>query len=218
MTWQLKKNKLDLDLSKASKLEKRLSTSRRFPKHILIQELHISEQSGMKPCSAEIDGERRSISTRSQLVSLEKTLERPYRGSYLLIIGVDDVETRAQTLAGAIFLEAIKQHLANPKVHTHTPFWYTVVGGRYDALRDDSNFIQSLGKFGMLFIANVATNSTPEKLEKVRDLLSTFSHLPRVLVLAGGDPLEFARNQLYIRPNRVIYLSNRKTAVKNIQV
>jgi len=183
----------------------------------------ISDKFGLIPCSAEIDGERKGCSSSTQMGFIENCLSAPYRGNTLTVIGVDDVETRAQTLAAAIFMEAISRHLKNPSTYPHIPLWHAVYGGWYDRLRDASSnkneaYQQMVGKFGMLFLTNVADNSTKEKLEKVRDLLSLYSQLPRVVVFAGGDPLQWCREQLFIRPGRVIYLGNRRSAPKKIKV
>jgi hypothetical protein len=49
----------------------------------------------------------------------------------------------------------------------------------------------------LLTIYNLAANSTAYKLDRVRDLLTQYDHIPRLLVVSGEDPISFMRTRLY---------------------
>lgn len=211
--WEFRKTGLSIDLNKAPEPAKRLAASRSFPSYLLRYHLDLTPKLGLLPCTAELDGEFRSVNVNTQLGFIRKTLEHPYRGNPLTVIGVDDTETRAQVLAATIMLEAINQHFKDPKRYERLPLWYKVYGGYKDKLRDTVDTPQA-PLFGMLILTNIAENSTREKLEKTRDLLHMFSHLPRIVVYAGGSPLQWAKEQLHIRPTRVVYLGNRRQHIE----
>ncbi len=59
----------------------------------------------------------------------------------------------------------------------------------------------------MLVLTNLTPNSTPFKLEKARDLLEKFSDIPRVVVIAGMDPLSFLTTRLHVPVHGIAYFS-----------
>lgn len=201
-------NSVKIDLSLTSDPTKRLATSRRLPSQIMKSNIELTEKHGLIPCIANVEGKKTSIGITDQLKGIKETLANPFKNGYLFVIGVDDVENRALTLAGALFIEAVKQSYEN-RNHLGLPLWHWVQGGHWDRIRDNRNS-ENITNFSLLCLANIAENSTPEKLEKVRDLLWIYSYLPRIVVVAGGDPLSFCVNKLHMRPNRIAYLGSRR--------
>jgi hypothetical protein len=207
--WNKTSKGFEIDLDKAPESRRMMAISRKFPAFKLKKGLSLDNTSFV-PAN---NGQSITVSIDTQIKTLEKVLTKPFDSPYFLAIGVDDVEDRAITLAGSILLSAIDYYFINKDTVDHLPYWHWVTGGHWDRLRDNRNS-ESSTNFSMLFLSNVAKNSTPEKIEKVRDLIQLNSHLPRILIIAGGDPLLFCVNSLYIRPNRVLYLSSRsKTKV-----
>jgi len=54
-------------------------------------------------------------------------------------------------------------------------------------------------------LSGCAENDTNMKTEKVRDLLSMYSHIPRVLVVGGTDPVAYSKTKLHVLPD--LYIS-----------
>jgi len=84
-------------------------------------------------------------------------------------------------------------------------YWHSVYGGYHDPLRDDPDFAKkALENCGLLVIGNIAINSVPVKIEKVRDLLTKYSDIPRIVATGGVDPVVFAKTILHVKPDYFI--------------
>jgi hypothetical protein len=178
-----------------------LMTARGAPRYLMRNRMVISESD---LSSANAEGYK-PIMPRMQLAYLRKSIERPGYGSWLMVIGSAGEDARARIAALAVMQSAMLASLSG----SDRPLWWPVYGGRWDKLRDDEPWRTSLGRVGLLVISNVAENSTPDKIEKVVDLLHMYSNIPRVLIVDGVDPLEFAASRLYRRPSRVVYVRRR---------
>jgi hypothetical protein len=93
------------------------------------------------------------------------------------------------------------------------PRWHTINGSFQDSLRD-GDLIKSPS---FLVISNVTVASTNTKLEKLRDLLRQYAQIPRVITLAGQDPITFANTKLFMGINYCMYLC-KSSAVKDIEL
>lgn len=62
-------------------------------------------------------------------------------------------------------------------------------------------------KLSMMVLSNITSNSSPVKLEKVRDLLDAYSDIPRVVVIAGEDPITFMSRKLFYKTNSIFFHS-----------
>jgi hypothetical protein len=83
-----------------------------------------------------------------------------------------------------------------------------LTGGWHDRLRDGADDQPS-----MLILSNVTVTSTNAKLEKLRDLLEMYAHIPRVVVVTGEDPLSFANTKLFLPVNHVLHLTTAKKVI-----
>jgi hypothetical protein len=75
-------------------------------------------------------------------------------------------------------------------------------GSWHDRLRDGADDQPS-----MLIVSNITVNSTNVKLEKLRDLLEMYSHIPRIVVVTGIDPVTFANTKLMMPVSNVLQLA-----------
>ena len=82
------------------------------------------------------------------------------------------------------------------------PLWHKVYGGYQDTLWDR----HSDEKPSLLIISNVVDGAGNVKIEKTRDLLEMYSHIPRIVVMGGQDPLTFFGTKLYYPINAGLYL------------
>ena len=146
----------------------------------------------------------RSIAVRTQMSALRKVLQAPLgtvggRG-YCLALGSFPTDEMAKWIASEIMYQALVQWREQRR-HRAMPIWHRVNGSYRDSLRDEAVSIPSL-----LVISNVTHESTPMKLEKVRDLLEKFNNVPRIVVCGGNDPATLFSTRLHLRADAVVYL------------
>lgn len=145
----------------------------------------------------------RAIPPSVQKSMFQRTLQSPLKKPYLYLIAGKHDDRLAKYLAFKLFKAAYQQAGYN----SNSPYWHTVIGGYHDKIRDDLNFREN--EFGfpcLLVISNITTNSTNVKLEKVRDICEIYSSIPRILVLAGDDPVAFNSKHLHLPINKLLYL------------
>jgi hypothetical protein len=83
-------------------------------------------------------------------------------------------------------------------------YWHSIYGGLSDNLRDTEN-PPELKDCRLLILSNVDANSIEFKLEKTRDILDKYSHIPRILAVGGVDPVTFSKRSLHVLPNYFVY-------------
>ena len=139
----------------------------------------------------------KGISVKRQSNTLNKVFSRPLRGHPVIGIGSFPSDLRARMLAVNIMDRAIAAQddaKTGRLVHRDYPLWHKVYGGLGDKLRDkgpDDNP-------SMLIISNVDADSTAHKIEKVRDILEQHTHIPRIVVVSGCDPMWFFAVKLHL--------------------
>lgn len=146
-------------------------------------------------------GSKKIISKIKQAQDFKDLWANPYAAPFSLCISSAPSEVMAQMVAMRLFLRAIamtrKRHLEG------LPKWHSVLGGwSDDALRDgpmDYNI-------NFLVLGNVEENSTPTKIEKLRDIVTRYSNVPKVIVTANGSPVDFMHDILKMPVHYAIYL------------
>lgn len=188
-----------------------LAASRGAPRHLLRHKFELTARtlSACRHASLKI------VTPTEQLAAFARTLKEPAKGAYWLAIGSPDGDTTALMCALAAMVRVFDAHAHSPETVAR-PFLHPVFGGRYDKLRDDQHYRDLIGRVGLLVINNLAANSTPDKIEKARDLLVQWQHVPRIVVIAGADPLAFCIDTLYMRPTRVLNLGTSSRVTKQL--
>jgi hypothetical protein len=148
----------------------------------------------------------RTISAQKQLNYLAKTLKDPFASNYVFSISGESNDALPLQIALQIFNTAIDLSQVGKR-----PFWHMVTGGTKDSLRDSSELMQLQmgGTPSLLVISNLASNSTMMKVEKVHDLINMFSSIPRILIIAGENPISYCSRTLHISVNRVLYFATK---------
>lgn len=82
----------------------------------------------------------------------------------------------------------------------HSVEWHSVHGGFNNPLVKEERDSPS-----MIVLTNLSPNSTQVKLDKVRDICEKWDNVPRVLVVAGEDPISFMATRLYLPCNAMAY-------------
>jgi hypothetical protein len=146
----------------------------------------------------------------TQLDNFNATLEKPFGRPYIYVIASQPNDGKAKQVAAYLMEQATKGQLANRFPRStrgrQTPLWHTIYGNWADTLRDGRDEQPS-----MLVLSNITVNSTNTKIEKLRDILEMYNHIPRVVVITGEDPLTFANTKLMMP---VTYTMNIATARK----
>jgi hypothetical protein len=140
----------------------------------------------------------RSITIEDQKECLQKifTLSKPY----LAVLTGKEHDAVASQVA---LLAAIK---AVEKDSSKAFYWHSINSHPSDKVRDE----EELKDVGLLILSNLAANSTTMKLEKFRDILTKYSHLPRIVVAAGMNPMDLCSSLLYVKPSYVAYFARSK--------
>lgn len=90
------------------------------------------------------------------------------------------------------------------------PYWIRMHG----RFLSDSE-LRSAASAPFLIVSNVATNSTPNRLEMVRDLLESTALKPKIVLLAGEDPISFFYRKLYLNLNGVCMFAGKIVMAKS---
>jgi hypothetical protein len=163
-----------------------------------------------KPVSftSNVDGLKpKMFSSKRQLEWFEQFLEDPFvPRTYCLVSAPND--GMAKLLAAFMM-----QHAAiNANSRVALPLWHDLTGGFNNPLINERN-----GKAqgaSLLILNNVGSQSTQPKLEKLRDVLETYTDIPKVVVATGCDPYMFFTKYLYLPIHALSYMTTE--AVKKV--
>lgn len=133
-----------------------------------------------EPSSDRFDGKPFTASMQAQC--LRDFADEPTAPIVYCISGTPD-DARAKYFA------AFLTQLHMQKVQRARPIWTPV----YSNGRQDPDPLEP----SLVAIYNLATNSTPYKLDRTRDLLTRYDYVPRLLIVSGEDPISFMRTKLY---------------------
>ena len=133
------------------------------------------------------------LTVAKQTSALLKIAANPIRANYVLGISSFPSDALAKQLAIQLFYLAVKAWQTKHRPGRVMPVWHRVFGGFNDVLRDKP--IEE--NPSLLVISNVNEASSSYKLEKVRDILEKYSHVPRIVVMSGLDPITFFSTKLY---------------------
>ena len=167
----------------------------------------------LSPIEVQFGHKTKLIRSSAQLSVYEKTLKQISR-PYLYVIGGKTDNEMSKAVALSLMDKYLNKCIKNnEKAKTmdekmRLPIWHTLYSNLYDKLRDSKDWITNLGLPGFLVIETLYENGGSVKLDKTRDLLAMFSDIPRVVLVAGIDPISFCRSTLYCQPNKVMYFED----------
>lgn len=160
-----------------------------------------SEVEGLKP---------QSISKQDQLEMITEILANPFHAPYICCISGKPNDLRAKLLATYIMRIAIEKQIKK-EVSEKTlkylndkslPIYSSVMGWSSNVLLDQKE------KPSLLILGNVPQGMTNHKQERLRDLLETYSGIPRIVVTANHDPLTFFNGSLFMHLNACCFLTS----------
>ena len=163
-------------------------------------------EEAVHPFKPNLDGVKsKTFSQQRQLSMLERLLERPFYGNPVVVINSYPSDLRARIVAINIMAAAVREQLSNRGVRPgrSLPLWHPLFGGYSDTLRDKSLDERP----SMLILSNVNCESTPQKLEKLRDILEMYGDTTRIVVTGGQDPITFFGKRLFYPLSGAIHIS-----------
>lgn len=145
--------------------------------------------------------ERKIIDSELQDRSLQRWLDDP---TLPYVYGVTGSPDDSKALYFAAYLA---QKHAERKGPGSNVLWHTVYGGFKNELLEDFKDVASNYEPTLLVLTGLARDSTQVKIEKARDLMVRFAHIPRIVVAAGEDPISFIGGRLSSPCHGLAYFS-----------
>lgn len=154
------------------------------------------------------------VSTRKQADNLRKILKNPLRHPYTIGISSYPSDSRAKYVAQTIMSAAVDAYQKDRKKFgaKSLPHWHRVYGSLKDPLRDKLTPEDPC----MLIISNVHDESSSIKIEKIRDLLEMYSHIPRIVVYGGRPITDLFAYRLSYSMNAGFYIGPANLIRENI--
>lgn len=81
------------------------------------------------------------------------------------------------------------------------PWWVNLTGGFENPWINGDR-----SRPTMIVLTNLTPQSTNLKLEKARDIIESFPDVPRIVVVAGQDPMSFLSTRLHVPINGLAYM------------
>lgn len=139
------------------------------------------------------------FNAKKQLEWFEDFLDDPFAPrNYCLVSAPNDAMAKA--LAAYMMQHAMQRGGSR----TALPLWHDLTGGFANQLLDGNS--QAIGA-SLLVLNNVGATSTQPKLEKLRDILETYTDIPKIVVATGCDPFAFFTKYLYLPIHALAYMT-----------
>lgn len=139
------------------------------------------------------------VTSRMQENSLQRFIEDP-EAPVIYGVGGNPDDGKAKLFA-AFLVNLHVQHLKGKA----TVEWHTMFNGFDNPLMKIYDPMDGISDPTMLVLTNLGTSVTNLKLDKTRDLLERFSNIPRVVVVAGEDPMSYLTTRLNVPINSIAY-------------
>jgi hypothetical protein len=136
----------------------------------------------------------KSITRETQVKQLQEFLDEPFRPvTYCLVSAPND--GMAKLLAAYMMQHAVIHHRST------LPVWHDLTQSFKNSLIEDDVHAS------LIILNNVGSTSTPAKLEKLRDLLTHYADIPRIVVATGCDPFMFFTQHMFMPMNACAYMT-----------
>jgi hypothetical protein len=145
----------------------------------------------------EVNGDPKKVTVAKQQEFMKEMLD--LSDPYLAVVSGETDDSFSSQIA---LIQCAQMMLLDS---TRKFYWHSLTGAFKDKIRDDEVLQADVYSSHLLIISNIAKNSTNVKLEKLRDICEMYSHIPKIVVLAGVNPMEFCRTQLFIKPTYALY-------------
>lgn len=183
-------------------IRKARASARGVPNYVLYDEFPRNVQALLTRIEVQSENGIKAFNGSKQWDMYETALNSDFKNNAFYIMTADNYDNIIAQMALTLFVAAWEQTTKNP-------YWHVVDGSTKDRIRDDREWRENnVGRPNFLVISGAAVNSTAMKLEKIRDILTLYSGIPRVLLVSGCDPYKYCTEYLYMRPHRMLYIGN----------
>jgi hypothetical protein len=152
----------------------------------------VSKVDGLKP---------KRFTQQDQTKMLEQWLQDPSPGTF----AVNSAPTDAKSMLLAAYM--MQEHYRSGGTVMK---WYDVTGGF------DCPLLDERANISLLVLNNVAPDSSQTKKEKLRDLLTVYADIPKIVVVNGCEPYTFFTVHMRMPIQGLCYMTN--AAVKGIEI
>lgn len=146
-----------------------------------------SDVPGLKP---------KHISRDRQLLMFQEFLANPFIPQTYCVVAAPN-DGMSKLFAAYLMQQAIIKR--EPGVSM--PLWHDLDQSFKNPLLEDS------ARASLLVLSNVGAESTPTKIEKLRDILTHYADIPRIVVATGCDPFFFFTRHLYMPMHSCAYMT-----------
>jgi hypothetical protein len=146
----------------------------------------------------------KSVTPSRQASDLARYMRNILKHTTSMCISSHPTDLKAKWLASYLMRLAIEEYNETRPVRRTLPLWHKVYGSFGDPLRDDSRRQTP----SLLVISNIVIDSTPLKIEKVRDLIELYDNIPKIVVTGGPPPCDLFANKLHLPLGLGIYLGS----------
>ena len=174
--------------------EKKLLSLNGLPGYLFKSEFYILENFCRKYTSTSSKLKPISISKEDTINHYGKLSRNIEYAEHISCISSEPNDLRAKIMAGSLMLDAQRRGLRCK--------WHTIIGGYKDEVIDKPHLLSDID---VLFLSNVPYISTPQKKEKLRDILEMNHKIPRVVVTTGCDPIKLF-NEIGLYLNHPIWV------------
>lgn len=175
---------------------------------IVFREPTFSVEQAITPFKPAIENVKtKKLGERKQLEMINSILRNPMKNQVICISSYPS-DSRAKSLAAFIMAEAIKVFGNMPsdlRRGKSVPKWHRVTGGYKDEFRDSKAGLRP----AVLVLSNITSESTPSKLEKVRDILDMYEGIPRIVVVGGKNPVDFFTEKMFYPLDCCVWLGSK---------
>lgn len=147
------------------------------------------------------------INVPSQLKVIDRLLTNPLQGHPIVCLNSYPTDLRATCVAANIMEAAFFKYLEGQKSRKPVgqPYWVRLYSDRW------AGYIEDIRekKPSLLIISNITSESSQQRLEKLRDCLDFFDRIPRIVVTGTSskeNPMEFFANRLHYPLNHAIQI------------
>lgn len=129
-----------------------------------------------------------------QDASLVRFIKKPTQPMIYGVAGNPD-DTKAKLFAAYLMDRHCKKMGSDAN-----PWWIQLTGGF-----DNPWISEGRARPTMIVLCGLTPQSTNQKLEKARDIIEAYPNVPRIVVVAGADPLAFVATRLHVPVHGLAY-------------
>jgi hypothetical protein len=139
------------------------------------------------------------VSTQQQIQQLKKVIDDPLHSPYLYVMSGNHYSDIVSAIALCIAATVVVDLGLGSSKHC---VWHYIKFGK-----DDSETNLAARRPSLLILDGLLAESNIMRIERARDILLKNSGIPRILLVAGTEPITFMQNRLRLKPDYALYVA-----------